>query len=72
MEIEEMLHELHKAVKTSNDEIMCLPFGNSSPNEVINWLVSLSDGDFEVLMKTPIIVQAKVYYRKIRNEMKGE
>ena len=72
MEIEEMLHELHKAVKTPNDEILCLPFGNSSPNEVIDWLVNLSDEDFEVLMKTPIIIQAKAYYRKIRNEIKGE
>ena len=72
MEIEEMLHELHKAVKTSDDEIMCLPFGNSSPNEVIDWLINLSNEDFEMLMKTPIIVQAKVYYRKIRNEKKGE
>ena len=51
MEIEEMLHELHKAVKTSDDEIMCLPFGNSSPNEVVDWLVNLSDEDFITYME---------------------
>ena len=72
MEIEEMLHKLHEVVKTPDDEIMVLPFGNSNPNEVIGWIVNMSDEDFEVLMKKPIIIQAKANYRKIRNEIKGE
>ena len=33
---------------------------------------NLNDEEFEVLMKTPIIVQAKVYYKKIRTELKGK
>ncbi len=72
MSVDEMLHELHKVVKTPDDEIMVLPFGNSTPHEVISWLQSLSDKEFELLMKTPIIIQAKVYYRKIRTNYKGE
>lgn len=72
MSVDEMLHELHEVVNTPDDEIMVLPFGNSNPNEVISWLISLSDDEFELLMKTPIIIQAKVYYRKIRTQLKGE
>lgn len=72
MSVDEMLHELHEVVSTPDDEIMVLPFGNSNPNEVISWLIGLSDEEFELLMKTPIIIQAKVYYRKIRTQLKGE
>ena len=72
MKVEEMLHKLHEVVKTPDDEIMVLPFGNSSPNEVIDWIVNLSDSDFIVLMKTPIIIQAKAFYKNIRTEIKGE
>ena len=72
MSVDEMLHELHEVVNTPDDEIMVLPFGNSNPNEVISWLISLSNDEFELLMKTPIIIQAKVYYRKIRTQLKGE
>ena len=67
-----MMHELHEIVKTPDDEIMVLPFGNNDPHEVISWIIGLSDDEFDVLMQLPIIIQAKVYYRKIRNEFKGE
>ena len=51
---------------------MALPFGNSSPYEVIDWIVNLSDADFNILMKTPIIIQAKAFYKNLRVEIKGE
>jgi len=72
MKVEEMLHKLHEVVKTPDDEIMVLPFGNSNPNEVIDWLINLSDEDFQLLMETPIIIQAKAFYKSIRTENKGE
>lgn len=72
MKVEEMLHKLHEVVKTPDDEIMVLPFGNSNPNEVIDWLINLSDEEFQLLMETPIIIQAKAFYKSIRTEIKGE
>ena len=72
MKVEEMLHKLHEVVKTPDDEIMALPFGNSSPYEVIDWIVNLSDADFNILMKAPIIIQAKAFYKNLRVEIKGE
>ena len=72
MTSDEMMHKLHEIVNTPDDEIMVLPFGNSDPREVISWLIGLSDDEFDVLMQLPIIIQAKVFYRKIRNEFKGE
>lgn len=71
-DIERMLYELYDVVKTPHDDVMILPFGNSSPEEVINWLVNLSDEDFSLLMKTPIINQAKMFYTKVRKKVKGE
>ena len=68
MEVEEMLHKLHEVIKVPDNEIMALPFGNSNPNEVIDWIINLSDEDFEVLMETPIINQSKIYYKTIRGE----
>ena len=72
MKVEEMLHKLHEVVKTPDDEIMVLPFGNSNPNEVIDWLINLSDEEFQLLMETPIIIKAKAFYKNIRTEIKGE
>ena len=72
MEIDEMLHELHQVVNTPDDEIMVLPFGNSDPKYVLEWLLNLNDEDFSTLMKTPIIHQAKAYYRQLRYKMRGE
>ena len=71
-DIERMLYELYDVVKTPHDDVMILPFGNSNPEEVINWLVNLSDEDFSLLMKTPIINQAKMFYTKVRKKAKGE
>ena len=71
-DIERMLYELYDVVKTPHDDVMILPFGNSSPEEVINWLVNLSDEDFSLLMKTPIINQAKMFYTKVRKKVRGE
>lgn len=71
-EVEKMLYKLYDAVKTPHDEIMILPFGNSEPEEVISWLISLSNEEFSLLMKTPIIIQAKAYYTNIRKQIKGE
>ena len=51
---------------------MILPYGNARPIDVVNWVVELSDEDFEELMKTPIIIQAKIFYSKLRKIMKGE
>ena len=66
MSIEEMLKELHEVLNIPKDEILKLPFGNSNPEDVINWIINLSDEDFSTLMKTPIVNQAKIYYKKIR------
>ena len=68
----DMLKELYKVVKTPYDEGMILPYGNARPIDVVNWVVELSDEDFEGLMKTPIIIQAKIFYSKLRKIMKGE
>lgn len=38
--------------------------------ETEKWIISLSDEDFNTLTKTPIIVQAKTHYKKIREENK--
>ena len=67
MNTDDMLLKLREIVKTSYPDVMVLPFGNSKPNEVINWIISLNDQEFDLLMKTPIIVQAKIFYTKIRN-----
>lgn len=71
-DIEEMLYRLYDVVKTPHDDVMILPFGNSEPEEVIKWLDNLSDEEFSLLMKTPIINQAKHFYSKIRKQLKGE
>lgn len=34
------------------------------------WIISLSDEDFNTLTKTPIIVQAKIHYKQIREKNK--
>ena len=67
----DMLEELHKIVKTPSNECMVLPFGNANPNDVIEWLINLSDEDFNELMNTKIIIQAKIFYTNLRKEMKG-
>ena len=68
--VEDMLIRLYDAVKTPYDEIMVLPFGNSTPEEFFEWLISLSDEEFELLMKTPIIIQAKKFYTDARKKIK--
>ena len=67
-----MLQKLRKVTKTPYPEIMCLPYGNGNPDEVIDWIVNLSDEDFHLLMQTPIIIQAKMFYTNIRKKVKGE
>ena len=67
----DMLKELYKTVKVPYGECMILPYGNAEPMEVIDWVVNLNDEEFEKLLHTPIIAQAKIFYTKIRNEMKG-
>ena len=71
MDTNDMLNILREVVKTPYPEGMILPFGNGKPEEVINWLKGLSDEEFDLLMKTPIIVQAKMFYMKIRKNEIG-
>ena len=71
-DVKKMLVRLHEAVKTPTDEVMVLPFGNSRPEEIISWIDSLSDDEFSLLMKTPIIIQAKHFYTELRKKLKGE
>ena len=71
-DVKEMLVKLHEVVKTPVDEVMVLPFGNSSPEEVISWIDGLDDYEFSLLMKTPIIIQAKHFYTELRKKLKGE
>ena len=66
MKVEEMLKELHEVLNIPKDEILKLPFGNSNPEDVMDWIINLRDEDFNVLMQTPIVNQAKIYYKKIR------
>ena len=47
----DMLKELYKIVKTPYDEGMILSYGNARSIDVVNWIVELSDEDFEELMK---------------------
>ena len=63
----DMLLKLREVVKTPHPECMVLPFGNNKPEEVINWIKGLDEEEFTLLMKTPIIVQAKIFYKKIRD-----
>ncbi len=63
-----MLMKLREIVKTPSNEVMVLPYGNGKKEEVINWIRNLSEEDFNELMKTPIIVQAKIFYKKIRKD----
>ena len=72
MKQEDMLLKLREVVKTPHPECMILPFGNSPPEEVIEWIISLSDKEFNLLMNSPIIVQAKIFYTKIRKEYKND
>ena len=64
--MKDMLEELRKTVKTTSGECMVLPYGNAKGIDVINWIRSLSEEDFNNLMKTDIIVQAKIFYKKMR------
>ena len=41
-------------------------------SDVIKNVFNLSDEDFSLLMKTPIINQAKMYYTKIRKQIRGD
>ena len=71
MDTNDMLNRLREVVKTPYPEGMILPFGNGKPEEVINWLNGLRDEEFDLLMKTAIIVQAKIFYTKIRKNEIG-
>ena len=71
-DVEVMLYRLYDVVNTPHDDVMILPFGNSKPEGVIKWLDELSDEEFSLLMKTPIIHQAKHFYTKVRKQLKGE
>jgi hypothetical protein len=66
----DMLHRLHEVVNTPDDEVMILPYGNSKPEDVLDWILDLSDEEFNLLMKTPIIVQAKIFYSDFRKKYK--
>ena len=66
--MKDMLKELREVVKTPSNEIMILPYGNARDIDVINWILSLSEEDFHNLMKTDIIIQAKIFYTKIREK----
>ena len=68
MDKNDMLNRLREVVKTPYPEVMILPFGNGDAEEVIDWIKNLSDYEFDLLMKTPIIVQAKIFYTKIRKK----
>lgn len=64
----DMLIKLHEIVKTPYNECMILPFGNNKPSEVIKWIKELNEEEFNLLMSTPIIVQAKIFYKKLRQK----
>lgn len=68
--MKDMLEELRRVVKTPSNECMILPYGNGKPNDVINWVKGLNEEDFNNLMKTGIIVQAKIFYKKLRVDNK--
>lgn len=57
MNKEEILKEWEKVVRLGKEETE-------------KWIISLSDEEFDILTKTPIIVQAKIHYKKIREEHK--
>ena len=38
--------------------------------ETEKWILSLSDDEFKLLCEYPIIVQAKIYYKKLREQDK--
>lgn len=38
--------------------------------ETEKWILSLSDEEFKLLCEYPFIVQAKIYYKKIREQDK--
>ena len=65
--VDEMLKRLYKVVKTDESDIMVLPFGNANKYDVLDWIINLSDEEFKVLLKTPIIIQAKMFYQKVRD-----
>ena len=67
----EMLKRLYKAVKTDENDIMVLPFGNAKKEDVLAWIISLSDEEFDVLLETPIISQAKIFYKRVREYYKS-
>lgn len=39
--------------------------------ETEKWILSLSDDEFKLLCEYPIIVQAKIHYKKKREQDKG-
>ena len=71
-DVEVMLYRLYDVVNTPHDDVRILPCGNRKPEEVLKWLDELSDEEFSLLMKTPIIHQAKHFYTKVRKQLKGE
>ena len=38
--------------------------------ETEKWIISLSEEDFKILVSLPITVQAKIHYKKIRQDNK--
>lgn len=57
MNKDELLKEWEKVVKLGKEETE-------------KWIISLSEEEFNILTKTPIIAQAKIHYKKIRAESK--
>ena len=39
--------------------------------ETMEWILSLTDEEFDMLTSFPIIVQAKIHYKKMRDENKN-
>lgn len=55
MSIEELLDEWEKIVRKGKEEIE-------------KWVISLSNEDFNIPTKIPIIIQTKIHYKKLREE----
>lgn len=45
---------------------------DNGKEETEKWILSLSDEEFNELVKFPIIVQAKIYYKKLRDKKENK
>lgn len=58
------------ALNCKGYEILILPYGNAKPEQVNNFILSLTDEEFDLLMKNNIVIQAKIFYSKLRKSFK--